>query len=100
MIIDGQIKVKSDSPIKQFTSTGLQFEDGSVLEADVVIFATGWAFSLFLQKPLLTSFMYPRFGDAKKPIRDLCGEDVADRLNLKWGLDTVSVADSLTCTGS
>lgn len=48
LIIDGKIKLKSDGPIKRFTPTGLLFEDGSTLDADVVIFATG---SVFL--PLL-----------------------------------------------
>jgi hypothetical protein len=41
MIIDGKIKVKNDSHTKQFTSTGLKFEYGSALPADVVIYATG-----------------------------------------------------------
>lgn len=41
MIIDGKIKIKNDSPIAGYTPTGLQFEDGSELKADVVIYATG-----------------------------------------------------------
>jgi hypothetical protein len=44
MIIDGKIKLKSDGPISRFTQTGLLFEDGSTLDADVVVFATGYAF--------------------------------------------------------
>ncbi|KIM53187.1 hypothetical protein SCLCIDRAFT_1158567 [Scleroderma citrinum Foug A] len=40
-IIDGKIKLKSDGPIARFTPTGLLFEDGSTLDADVVLFATG-----------------------------------------------------------
>jgi hypothetical protein len=46
MIIDGEIKLKSDGPIKKFTPTGLLFEDGSTLDADVVLFATGYAFPI------------------------------------------------------
>ena len=40
-IIDGKIKLKNDSQIKEFTESGLKFENGSELPADVVIFCTG-----------------------------------------------------------
>jgi hypothetical protein len=42
MIIDGKIKLKNDAQISRFTEKGLEFEDGSTLDADAVIFATGW----------------------------------------------------------
>jgi len=42
MIIDGKIKLKNDALISRFTEKGLEFEDGSTLDADVVVFATGW----------------------------------------------------------
>lgn len=41
-IIDGKIKLKTGSNMKEFTENGLTFEDGSMLDADVVVFATGW----------------------------------------------------------
>ncbi|KAG5650202.1 hypothetical protein H0H81_000327 [Sphagnurus paluster] len=40
-IIDGKIKLKTGSAIRSFTETGLDFEDGSKLDADVIVFATG-----------------------------------------------------------
>jgi len=40
-LIDGKVKLKNDSQIKEFYDGGLRFEDGSELEADVVIFCTG-----------------------------------------------------------
>lgn len=40
-IIDGHIKIKTGSAIKEFTQRGLKFEDESTLDADVVVFATG-----------------------------------------------------------
>jgi NAD(P)H-nitrite reductase large subunit len=43
MIIDGKIKLKNDSQIAEFTETGIKFENGSELPADVVVFATGSA---------------------------------------------------------
>jgi hypothetical protein len=41
LIIDGKIKLKNDAQISRFTQDGLEFEDGSTLEADAVVFATG-----------------------------------------------------------
>lgn len=41
LIIDGKIKLKNDSQIAHFTKNGLKFEDGSEIEADVVLCATG-----------------------------------------------------------
>lgn len=43
MIIDGDIKLKQGTEIERFTEKGLKFADGSELEADVVLFATGYA---------------------------------------------------------
>lgn len=40
-IVNGDIKVKSGSAIERFTETGLKFEDGTELEADIVVIATG-----------------------------------------------------------
>lgn len=41
LIIDGKIKLKNDSLIERFTKTGIKFDNGSELPADVVVFATG-----------------------------------------------------------
>ena len=41
LIIDGKIKLKNDSQITTFTENSLQFENGSELAADVVVFCTG-----------------------------------------------------------
>ena len=41
MIADGKIKMKSDSELERFTERGVLFKDGSELEADVIIVATG-----------------------------------------------------------
>lgn len=40
-IIDGKIKLKHGSEIKEYFENGLRFEDGSELLADIVIFCTG-----------------------------------------------------------
>jgi hypothetical protein len=42
LIIDGKIKLKNDSQLARFTQDGLEFTDGSIVDADAVIFATGY----------------------------------------------------------
>jgi Flavin-binding monooxygenase-like len=42
LIVDGKIKIKSGPQIKTFTERGIEFDDGSMLEADVIVFATGY----------------------------------------------------------
>lgn len=37
----GQIKVKSGSAVETLTETGLEFSDGTVVDADVICYATG-----------------------------------------------------------
>ncbi|KIK68274.1 hypothetical protein GYMLUDRAFT_154223 [Collybiopsis luxurians FD-317 M1] len=68
MIIDGKIKLKNDSLLQSFTETGLKFEDGSELSADVVVYATG-------------------FGDARNVIRKICGDEIADKCSQILGLN-------------
>ncbi|KAJ4486192.1 hypothetical protein J3R30DRAFT_3697705 [Lentinula aciculospora] len=59
LIIDGKIKVKNDSQIKAYYPEGLEFEDGSKVNADAIICATG-------------------VGDMRNSIRRICGDQVAD----------------------
>jgi hypothetical protein len=42
LVIDGKIKLKNDAIIEGFTESGLKFTDGSELQSDVVVFATGY----------------------------------------------------------
>ena len=41
LITEGKIKLKNDSAISHFNENSIEFEDGSTLAADVVIFSTG-----------------------------------------------------------
>ncbi|CDO69820.1 hypothetical protein BN946_scf184803.g18 [Trametes cinnabarina] len=68
LLIDGKIKLKNDSIIKRYTKTGVEFENGSTLDADVILFATGFA-------SLATT------------IARICGEDFAQRIKPVWGLN-------------
>ena len=68
MIVDGKIKLKSGPQIKTFTETGVLFDDGSTLDADVFLFATG-------------------YGDARGPMRDILGPELGKKIPPIWGLD-------------
>ncbi|KAJ5666613.1 hypothetical protein N7462_011022 [Penicillium macrosclerotiorum] len=45
-IAKGQIKIKSGTCPVLYTDKGLQFDDGSHVDADVIIFATGFKFNM------------------------------------------------------
>ncbi|KAJ3868061.1 hypothetical protein EV359DRAFT_33047 [Lentinula novae-zelandiae] len=68
LIIDGKIKLKNDSLLQSFTPTGLKFEDGSEISADVVVYATG-------------------YGNARSVIRKICGDEIGDKCKDAWGLN-------------
>ncbi|KAJ3574757.1 hypothetical protein NP233_g1540 [Leucocoprinus birnbaumii] len=69
LIIDGKIKLKNDSTISEITETGVKFANGSELDADVIVFATG-------------------FGDSRAAIRTICGNEVANNTKPLWDLDS------------
>lgn len=70
LIADGRVKVKSDALPVAHTETGLRFSDGSELEADVVVFATGYE------------------SDIRKCAARIVGEDVARNLEEFWQCDS------------
>ncbi|KIM39336.1 hypothetical protein M413DRAFT_74877, partial [Hebeloma cylindrosporum] len=67
-IIDGKIKVKGGTEIKEITEGGLTFEDGTQLAADVVLFCTG-------------------LSDPRHTVRTIFGDDVAEKIKPAWGVD-------------
>ena len=68
-IADGLIKVKSGAQITEFTAKGLAFDDGTTLEADIIIFATGYE------------------GNMKMLAAPLLEEQVASKLHDYWKVD-------------
>ncbi|KAG0646447.1 Flavin-containing monooxygenase [Hyphodiscus hymeniophilus] len=48
-IAEGDIKIKSGVKIERFTQNGLKFEDGQEIDADLVVFATGYERDIRLQ---------------------------------------------------
>lgn len=68
LIIDGKIKVKQGQEIAQILPHGIEFEDGSKLDADEIIFATGYQ-------------------NMRSQARIIFGDELADRVGDIWGLN-------------
>lgn len=64
-----QIRIKSGARPTRFVSDGLLFDDGTKLDADVVVFATGFV------------------GNMKSTVQGLFGPQVAAQIDDFWGLD-------------
>ena len=67
LIIDGRIKVKQQE-IKEVLAHGVLFTDDSVLEADEIVFATGYE-------------------NMRSQTRAIFGDEVADRVGDAWGFN-------------
>lgn len=68
LIASGDIKVKQGQEISCVLPHGLRFADGSELEADEIVFATGYA-------------------NMRTQTRAIFGDDVADRVGDVWGFN-------------
>jgi len=66
MVADGRIGLKSGCDITCLTETGMTFTDGSQIEADLIVYATG-------------------FGSMEEWVARLIGEDVAEKIGKCWG---------------
>ncbi|CAO2655023.1 Nn.00g117560.m01.CDS01 [Neocucurbitaria sp. VM-36] len=68
LIIDGKIKVKQGQEIEQILPNGIKFADGTELEADEIVFATGYQ-------------------NMRSQARLIFGDEVADRVSDVWGFN-------------
>jgi hypothetical protein len=68
LIIQGKVHVKQGIQPARFTPEGLLFDDGSTLEADLVVFATGYE-------------------SIQNKVHEIFGEETARRTSPAWGLD-------------
>lgn len=68
LLIDGKIKVKSSQEITRVLPDGLEFADGSKLEADEIVFATGYQ-------------------NMRTQAQQIFGNEVADQCSDVWGLN-------------
>ncbi|RWA10108.1 hypothetical protein EKO27_g5006 [Xylaria grammica] len=69
LIADGKIKVKQGKEIDEVLPRGLRFEDGTELEADEIVFATGYQ-------------------NMRTQTRLMFGDEVADRVGDVWGFNS------------
>lgn len=68
LIIDGKIKVKQGQEIAKILPHGIEFTDGTKLDAEEIVFATGYQ-------------------NMRTQARELFGDEVADSVGDVWGLD-------------
>lgn len=73
LIIDGKIKLAHGN-VKEIVADGVVLEDGTKLEADVIVYATG-------------------YGSMNGWAADLIGRDVADKVGKCWGLGSDTPKD-------
>src|SRR3954467_6024803 len=68
LIADGKIRLIQATEIKRFVRRGLELQDGSILNADLVVLATGYKGPDYV-------------------VRSLFGAEVAERVGPIWGFD-------------
>ena len=73
LIIDGEIKLKRGQ-VTEVAEDGVVLDDGSKLEADVIVYATG-------------------YGSMNGWVADLMGQEMADRVGKVWGLGSDTTKD-------
>jgi len=74
LIIDGRIKLESGAGVQELTENSVVLDDGREIEADVVIYATG-------------------YGSMNGWAADLISQDVADKVGKVWGLGSDTPKD-------
>lgn len=67
LIIEGRIKIKQGVRISRLTQNTIIFDDGSELEADAIIFATGWV-------------------SIREDLKTLFGEEPIEKTTEIWGI--------------
>jgi len=77
LIADGKIKIKQGCEITSVQAQGLQFDDGEVLEADEIVFATGYL-NMRTQASMI-------FGEAVgEKVKDVWGFDDEGEIRTMW----------------
>jgi len=74
LVADGKIKLKNTSGIKEITENSVIFDDGSELETDLIVYATG-------------------YGNMAGWIEELIGKEVANKVGIIGGLGSETTND-------
>ena len=73
MVIDGKIKLKKGQ-VTEVVEDGVKLDDGTKLDADVIVYATG-------------------YGSMNGWVADLMGQEMADKVGKCWGLGSDTTKD-------
>lgn len=68
LIVDGKIKIKQGQEIEEVLPQGIKFQDGEIIEADEIVFATGYL-------------------NMRTQCRKIFGDEIADMVKDVWGFD-------------
>jgi putative flavoprotein involved in K+ transport len=74
LIIDGKVKLKAGSDVREITENSVILNDGSELPADLIVYATG-------------------YGSMNGWAADLISQEVADKVGKVWGLGSDTPKD-------
>ncbi|MEM7429713.1 MAG: NAD(P)/FAD-dependent oxidoreductase [Pseudomonadota bacterium] len=74
LVADGKIKLKSGVSVEEITENAVKFSDGSELEADLIVYATGYS-------------------SMNGWAAQLISQDVADKVGKCWGLGSDTTKD-------
>jgi putative flavoprotein involved in K+ transport len=74
LVANGDIKLKSGVTVEEITETGIRFSDGSELEADLIVLATG-------------------YGSMNGWAAQLISQEVADKVGKCWGMGSGTTKD-------
>ena len=86
-IIDGRVKLKNDSQIKEFTESGIRFDNGSEVAADVIVFCTGSVSFVPWPNHYRCFLTFHSIADPFYTVRALFGDEVAENCTPIWGLN-------------
>ncbi len=74
LVANGDIKLKSGVEVKRITENGIEFSDGSELDADLIVLATG-------------------YGSMNGWAAQLISQEVADKVGKVWGMGSGTTKD-------
>lgn len=78
LIADGEINILQYDDIDTFCAEGAKLKDGTIVEADLIVMATGYKMQ-------------------QETVRQFMGDDVADRIGPVWGFNDVGELNNMWC---
>ncbi|KAM6512157.1 hypothetical protein FSOLCH5_009876 [Fusarium solani] len=86
LIAEGKVGIKAGVEPVAFTDTGLRFSDNSTVDADAILWCTG--FADLNARNITAEVLGGELDEEVKANKDLLGpQDIAERLESTWGVD-------------